>query len=401
MLSLKKIMFLGGSTQQIPAIQYAKEQGYYTILCDYLPDNPGQNFSDEFYCVSTTDKEAILAVAKATNIDGIVAYASDPAATTAAYVGSKLNLSCNPYESVVILSRKDLFRKFLKENGFNCPRAKSFKVLNEAKESLKNFEFPLMVKPVDSSGSKGVTRIDSKEQFEKAFESAMDKSREKIVIVEEVIEMAHEYMIGGDGFILDGKLEFCGFLNSHRNPKVNQFVPIGTSYPLFMDDDKKMLVCNEVQRVCDILNIKLGALNLELMFDKNGKLYIIEIGPRNGGNMIPDLLQMITGVDIIGATIEVALGNNDINLKYEKKEAYFSTYVIHSSQNGTLKNILFSEEIRNNIFKKVFYKKENDNVERFNGSDNALGIIFLKYESLDELDYKIKHINEFVKVELK
>lgn len=394
-------MFLGGSTQQIPAIQYAKDQGYYTILCDYIPDNPGQNFSDEFYCVSTTDKEAILAVAKETNVDAIVAYASDPAALTAAYVGSKLDFPCNPYKSVLTLSRKDLFRKFLVENGFNCPRAESFKVLDEAKESIVNFKFPLMVKPVDSSGSKGVTRIDSKEQFEKAFDIAMDKSREKIVIVEEFIEMAHACMIGGDAFILDGKLKFCGFLNSHRDPKVNQFVPIGTSFPLFMDDDKKRRVRNEVQRVCDLLNIKMGALNLELMFDKNEKLYIIEIGPRNGGNMIPDLLQMVTGVNLIGATVDVALGNNNINLNYEKKEAYFSTYVVHSSQNGILKNISYSDKIKNNIIKKVLYKNENDNIEKFNGSNNALGIIFLKYESLDELEYKTKHINELVKVELK
>lgn len=90
---MKRILLLGGSTQQIPAIEYARNQGYYTVLCDYLPDNPGQKYSDKFYRVSTTDKDAILKVAENENIDGIVAYASDPAAPTAAYVAEKLGLS--------------------------------------------------------------------------------------------------------------------------------------------------------------------------------------------------------------------------------------------------------------------------------------------------------------------
>ncbi len=83
---LKKILLLGGSTQQIPAIEYANKMGYYTLLCDYLPDNPGKKYADKFYCVSTTDKDAVLKVAEKEKIDGIVAYASDPAAPTAAYV---------------------------------------------------------------------------------------------------------------------------------------------------------------------------------------------------------------------------------------------------------------------------------------------------------------------------
>lgn len=397
---MKKILLLGGSTQQIPAIEYAKKQGYYTVLCDYLSDNPGQYHADKFYCVSTTDKEAILEVAQKEEIDGVVAYASDPAAPTAAYVGNMLNLPSNPYESVLILSRKDLFRKFLKENRFNCPMAESFKTLDEAKENLSKFQFPIMVKPIDSSGSKGVTRIDAIEEFEKAFENAMSNSREKIVIVEEFIEMAHPHMIGGDGFVIDGKLIFCGFLNSHRNAKVSPFVPVGTSYPLFMDDDKKNLIYNEVQRVLDILDIKMGALNLELMFDKNGKLYIIEIGPRNGGNMIPDLLEMVTGVNLIGATVEAALGNNDVNIMYEEKEVFYSTYVIHSSQSGNLKHIVFNEEIENNIIKKVIYKENGSKIDIFDGANKALGIIFLKYNSLEELKYKMDNMDKFIDIQV-
>ena len=153
---MKKILMLGGAMQQIPAIQKAKELGFYTITCDYLPENPGHKLADEYHNVSTTDKEAVLALAQALQIDGIVAYASDPAAPTAAYVSEKMGLPGNPYDSVEILTHKDLFRDFLKNNGFFTPQAGGYSSLEEAAADIDRFNFPVMVKPVDSSGSKGV-----------------------------------------------------------------------------------------------------------------------------------------------------------------------------------------------------------------------------------------------------
>ena len=107
----KKMLFLGGIMQQIPAITRAKELGYHVITADYLPENPGHKYSDEYYNVSTTDLKGVLALAQSLQIDGIVAYASDPAAPTAAYVAEKMGLPGNPYESVKICTEKDLFQK--------------------------------------------------------------------------------------------------------------------------------------------------------------------------------------------------------------------------------------------------------------------------------------------------
>lgn len=109
---MKKILLLGGSAQQVIAIETAKKLGYYTILCDFLTDNPGQYSADKFYLISTTDKNAVLKVAMDEKVDGVLAYASDPAAPTAAYVAEKMGLPGNPYESVEILCNKDKFRDF-------------------------------------------------------------------------------------------------------------------------------------------------------------------------------------------------------------------------------------------------------------------------------------------------
>lgn len=381
---MKKILLLGGSTQQIPAIEYANSQGYYTVLCDYLSDNPGQNYAKKFYCVSTTDKDAILEVAKNENVDGVVAYASDPAAPTAAYVAEKLGLPTNPYKSVETLAFKDKFREFLKENSFNCPRAKGFSSLESAKNEINQFNFPVMVKPIDSSGSKGVSKVEKVEDFEEAYKIALDNSRGKNIIVEEFILQDHPYMIAGDCFVVDGKVEFWGLLNSHRNRSVNPYVPVGTSYPVYISKNRLDLVKNETQKLFNSLDIKFGAFNIEIMIDKNENLYFIEMGPRNGGNMIPDLLLMATGEDMIAATIESAIGNQYKFKNNMNEDKFVSTYVVHTDKNGTFIDIKYKNRVEDKIVKKVIYKKKGDFVQYFDGANKAIGILFLKFETQEE-----------------
>ncbi|WP_223701119.1 ATP-grasp domain-containing protein [Sutcliffiella deserti] len=395
---MKRLLLLGGSAQQVTAIKYANKSGCYTILCDFLQDNPGQYIAHKYYCVSTTDKNAVLEIAIKEKIDAIVAYASDPAAPTAAYVSEKLGLLTNPYKSVETLAYKDKFREFLRINNFNCPRAQSFKNYLDVKEAIKDYKFPVMVKPVDSSGSKGVVRVESTEELKDAFILAIEQSRQRKVIIEEFIIRDHSYMIGGDCFVLNGKVEFMGLLNCHRNNKVNPLVPVGKSYPVQVSDERIAQINKEVQRVVDLLEIKLGGFNLEIIFDKQGSLHLIEMGPRNGGNMIPDLLKMITGVDLVAATIDAAIGLDTIELPHTNKQLYFATHNLHTSKSGIYKGIRINKEIENKIVKKVIYKKIGDTVQYFNAANNAIGIIFLKFESVEEMHNLMERTEQWINV---
>ena len=397
-MHMKKILLLGGSTQQIPAIQYAKKQGYFTILCDYLEDNPGQYHADKFYCVSTTDQDAILQIAKDEDISGVVAYASDPAAPVAAYTAELMGLPTNPFRSVKILAYKDLFRQFLKANGFNSPVSASFETYSELIECLGMFSLPILIKPVDSSGSKGVSIVDALGNLESAFNTAFSQSRKKRVVVEEFICMDHRFMVGGDIFVQGGDVVFLGILNCHRDQSVNPLVPVGKSHPVLLSEDRIARIKQELQKIVDLLRIEFGAFNVEIMFDKHDKLYIIEMGPRNGGNIIPDLLNMIHGVDLVKATIESAMGNQDAHFKQERQEAYFATHNIHSSKDGRLKDIVFGSGIRENIVKKVLYNKIGDTVHYFDAANKALGIVFLRFKSIDEMLEKLDNINDYIEV---
>ena len=183
----KKLLLLGGSAQQVIAIKTAKRLGCETILCDYLPDNPGRCEADRFYLVSTTDEQAVLKVARREQVDGVLAYASDPAAPTAAYVAEKLGLPGNPYKSVVTLCSKDKFRKFLVENGFAAPSAWGCPDMETVLKKREQFHYPVIVKPVDSSGSKGATVLRSADGLERAAEFAFSFSRCHRIVIEEFV----------------------------------------------------------------------------------------------------------------------------------------------------------------------------------------------------------------------
>ena len=301
---MKKILLLGGSAQQVVAIKAARNLGYYTILCDFLPDNPGQYVADKFYLVSTTDKNAVLEVAQKEQIDGVLAYASDPAAPTAAYIAEKLGLPGNPYRSVEILCNKDQFRKFLLENGFSAPKATGYSFAEDALKDKTSYEYPIIIKPVDSSGSKGATVLYSENGLVDALEFAFSFSRCHRIIVERFIEKKHPYLIGGDIFIEDGKVVLWGLMNCHRDSHVNPLVPIGKSYPLQLDNEDVKHVKYTLSSMIEKLGIRNGSMNVELVVDKSNRVWPIDVGPRSGGNMIPDILGDMFGVNIAEMSVQ-------------------------------------------------------------------------------------------------
>lgn len=396
---MKKILLLGGSAQQVIAIETAKQLGYYTVLCDFLTDNPGQYAADKFYLVSTTDKNAVLEVAEKEKVDGVLAYASDPAAPTAAFVAEKMGLPGNPYESVEILCNKDKFRTFLTENGFSAPVAKGYESKEEALNDKLTFEYPIIVKPVDSSGSKGATVLHSEDDLGQALDFALSFSRSHRIIVEHFIEKKHPYLIGGDIFIEDGRIVLWGLLNCHRDNCVNPLVPVGKSYPLQLEREDAENVKATLSSMVEKLGIRNGSMNVELVVDKSNRVWPIDVGPRSGGNMIPDLLGDMFGVDIAEMSVEAAMGT-PIKGEIHAPTGYYATHNLHSARNGIYKDISFASEIEQYIYRKCLYKKAGDPVEYFDNAAKCLGIVFLKFPNEKTMHDVLNHVNELITIKL-
>ena len=398
--NIKKIMLLGGNYYQMTAVKAVKELGYYAIDVDYLPDNPAHKYADEYHNISTINKEAVLELAEELKIDGIVSYASDVSAPTAAYVAEKLDLPTNPYKGVMILTHKNLLRKHMEKYHFNVPKGKGFKKYHSAYEYFLTLKKPVMVKPVDASGSKGVSKIYSGNEFKRAYEEALKYSISKNIIVEEFIER-DGYQVAGDAFLIDGKVVFAGLMNEHFDKLCNPLVPIGESYPSILPEKIQKKAVSEIQRLLSTLGMKNGAFNLDFMATKSGDIYIIEIGPRNGGNLITDTIKCAIDVDLAKYTILNAVGMDCGDLietvQKERQEKYYSSYVVHSLDDGIYKKLWISDEIREDIVLSDMFVSAGEQVKKFNHGGFGIGAMIIKHKSMEQMLYRMDNMENFIK----
>lgn len=393
---------LGGSIYQTYAIKEAVRQGHYVITCDYLPSNPGHQFAHEYHNVSTTDKEAVLALARKLKVDGVVAYASDPAAPTAAYVCEKLGLPTSPYKSVEILSKKHLFRQYLTEHGFNVPKAKSYTSYEEAEKDIDSFHLPVMVKPVDSSGSKGINKLTDKSQLKAFYDDALSYSRDKIVLVEEFIVKAGP-QISGDAFSVNGELVFHCLGNEFYSTKVaKDFAPLGECWPTIMPKEVIETLEKDLQRLISSLGMKSNAYNVEAIYGKDGKVYILELGARSGGSLIPQVTALATGIDMVPYVIKAALGEDCSDLKMAPVKGFWSNYMAHSNSSGKYDGIEYDECFKHNhLVDFVTDIKKGDFVHKYRDAQDCVGELIVKYDSMEQMNDIIENMDKYIHIKVK
>lgn len=395
---MMRLMLLGGAMHQTPVILKAKEKGIFTILCDYLPDNPGRNVADRYYCISTIDRERVLEVAREEQIDGILAYASDPAARTAAYVAEALGLVTNPFQTVETLTNKAKFRAFLKANGFPTPEAYAFTELETAVSALSMMRGTHIVKPADSSGSKGVSRItssDTPRRIREKLAAAFEASPGGEIVVEQFIKR-DGYQIAGDGFVVDGTLVFRCFGNGHFNEKgINPYAPIAASFPSVHSEKVQERVHDTLQRMITAVKFQNGAFNFDILVS-NRKIYLIDIGPRNGGNYIPQIIEQATGIDMVSATIDLALGRR-VELEMKRVTTPSSYFVLGSQIPGRFIGLTFASNGYTIVKSNLIYAVGSD-IPRFEGANKSLGSLILRFEDVPTMLRLLDHPNDWVKL---
>ena len=386
--------------QQVPAIKKAKEIGLRTVLIDYLPDNPGKDVADVWYQESTTDVNAVYKIAKTEKADGILAYASDPAALPAAIVAERLGIPTNPSKSVEILGVKHKFREFLKKHNFACPQTVLiYKDMDKADilSGINSLEFPIVIKPTDSSGSKGVSFLNDASEIEAAIEYAAQYSRNNILIAEEFIKRGYPHIIGGDILVVDGQIRLFGDMDCLRDNDGDGLVPIGKKKPNALNISQREALYAELQRLITSLEIRNGEMNIEVIIDKNDHPHFLEVGPRAGGNMIPIQLSDAYGIDLIEANIKMAMGDS-IDLQPKEQPGCYMHYVLHSYKDGIFEGIEYSDKIEQYIYRKVVYKHKGDRIEYFDGAGKAIGIIFFRFPTVEIMNDFCTHHSDYVKI---
>lgn len=395
-------MLLGGLRYLLPVIDAAHQLGYYVITCDYLPDNIAHKYSDEYCNVSIVDKDAVLAVAKEKQIDGIMSFAVDPGVVTAAYVAEKMGLpQAGPYESVCILQNKDRFRKFLADNGFNVPKAQGYTEINDAEKELEGYHFPIIVKPVDSAGSKGVTRVDVKSGFKSAFEYAKNHSFSGRVIVEEFIEK-QGCSSDSDCFSVDGKLKFVSFSAQRFDENApNPYTPAAFSWPSTFSEEQEAELTYELQRLLTLLGMKTSIYNVETRIGIDGKPYIMEVSPRGGGNRLAEMVRFATGVDLITNAVRAAVGDSVTDVEQKPYNGHWAELVLHTQKDGRFVMLDIDKDFYSEYVRQVdLWVKEGDYVSSFKGANDAIGTLVLNFGSDIQLEKALVIYNNYLQIKI-
>ena len=313
---MKTLAVIGASYLQRPLVEKAKEMGLYVICFAWREGAVCADLADEFYPISIVEKEQILAVCQEKRIDGICTIASDVAAPTVAYVAEKMRLVGNSYESAVRANNKFLMRNAFAAASVPCPQYRMVGSVHELEECVAVLQFPLIVKPSDRSGSLGVSKVENLATLSDAVEKALSCSFKHQAMVEEFIE-GREISV-----------EFISYKGVHYPLTITDKVTTGAPYfvelehhqPSTLTTGQYSEIYDITRKALDALGLTDGASHSEYKITSEGRIAIMEIGGRMGGDFIgSDLVQLSTGYDFVKGVIEVALGEFDVPVLTEHK----------------------------------------------------------------------------------
>ena len=395
---MKKVLLLGGSRYLRPVIKAVHELGYYAVTCDYLPDNYAHKYADEYHNVSILDKEAVLELARDLAVDGVMSFACDPGVTTAAYVAEKLGLPTHPYRSVQILQNKALFRDFLAKNGFNVPKAKGYTDISEAVNDADIFSWPVIVKPTDSAGSKGVTKVEDKNDLRASIEYALSFSHSNEFIIEEFIEKKGDSS-DTDCFSVNGELVFASFDNQKFDTNAdNPYTPAAYTWPSEMSSENQAVLRSELQRLIRLLDLNTSIYNVETRESTNGKPYIMEFSPRGGGNRLAEILEYATGTELVKNAVRAAVGDEIPPMSDPVYNGFWAEIILHADKDGKFKKLSVDDETKPYVFETDLWVEPGDEVHAFTAANFAIGTLVLRFDDRETMNRIVNNIYDHIEV---
>lgn len=316
---MKKLAIIGASYLQQPLVEKCKELGVYSICFAWEEGAVCKDLCDKFYPISTIDKEAILKVCQEEKIDGITTIASDVATLTVNYVAERMSLIGNPDKYSQTATNKYLMRQCFMENG--VPSPKFCLTDGEVPMAISTFRYPVIVKPTDRSGSRGVEKVLKQDDLQQAIDRACAESFQKKAVIEEFVEGRE---ISVESISFKGKHHILQ-ITDKVTTEAPFFVELEHHQPSSLSEDIKTKVRAIVLKALDALHIQYGASHSELKITKDGDIRVIEIGARMGGDFIgSDLVKLSTGYDFLKGVIDVAFGEfEEPKLTEEKYSGVF------------------------------------------------------------------------------
>lgn len=387
---MKKLMIMGAGIYQVPLIKTAREMGLYTIAVSIPGNYPGFGLADEVLHINTTDSEAVLKAAQERKIDGICTAGTDVAVTTIGRVNDAMGLSGISYEAAKLATDKVLMKQCYEEAGVRTARYRKVYFNEDVHKKIEGLVYPLIFKIVDSSGSRGITRVDTPDQIQEAIINAQAFTRKDYYIVEEFI-VGREF--GAQAFVMDGKVQFILphgdyiFLGSTG-------VPAGHFAPYELPEESVQDCYDTCEAAIHAMKLDNCAVNCDFIM-RDGKTYVLELGGRSGATCLAELVSIYYGYDYYKKIIQVAMGEKP---DFPKSKAVpNASKLLMSDKDGEIVCLANrNPKSDTNVVEVQFDYTVGDTVKKFHVGPNRIGHVITKGRTLSEataaLDRAMKRI---------
>ena len=374
---MKKLMIMGAGIYQVPLIKKAKEMGIYTIAVSIPGNYPGFKLADEICHINTVDYEKVLEKARELQIDGIVTAGTDVAVITIGKVCDELGLKGLSFEAAKTASDKLLMKECYEKAGVRTARYRKVLFTEDAVEKTADLSYPLIVKTVDSSGSRGITRVNAPEEIASAVEAAKAVTRKDYCVIEEFIEGSE---FGAQAFIYDGKLQFV-LPHGDYVFTGDTGVPVGHFAPYELDAETLKDVEEQTERAIRAMKLDNCAVNCDFIM-KDGKTYVLELGGRSGATCLAELVSIFYGFDYYEKIIQAALGEAP---SFPQEQAVPNvSKLLMSDRDGVITSITNKNKANPDVCEIMFDHTVGESVKKFRVGPHRIGHVITKGRTLEE-----------------
>ena len=393
---MKKIMILGAGIYQVPLIETAKRMGLYTIVVSIPGNYPGFALADKVYYENTVDDEKILEIAREENIDGIVTTGTDVCVITIGKVCDALGLSGLSYEAAQVAVDKMLMKTKYEEYGVRTARFRKVLFTDpDIRTTIAGLEFPLIFKSVDSSGSRGIIRVDSYDEFDSAMAYVKENTRKDYFLIEEFIE-GEEF--GAQAFVYNGEVVFTlphGDYVFHGDTGV----PIGHFAPYNLEESVIKDAKKQLAGAVKAMGLDNCAINADFIL-KDNKTYVLELGGRCGATCLAELVAIYYGFDYYEKILKTALGE-DPDFDFGKPPVPNASHLLMSEKDGIIESQTNHNEPNPDIYQVQFDYQPGDEVHKFHVGPHRIGHIITKGNTLEEAQALLFDAMDKVEIKVK
>lgn len=390
MIQKPKLLIFGGGHADIPLIKAGSKIGYHVITSGNRPEDLGHKYSDEVQLADFSDAEAMLAIAMKLKVDAVCSCCNDYSAISAAYVAEKMGLpGHDSLEVTEIIHHKDKYRDFSQKIGIPSPRALGCSNYEDIEHAIKQLSFPIIIKPVDLTGGKGITSVDNYEDAVSAAKRALSISKVKRIVIEEFITGTRH---GFSAMLRDGQIVF--HFTDDEYYHLSPYLVSAASAPTSCPPEAIKQIIKFSEKIASKLRLGDGIFHVQFIQPEVGNPIIIEICRRAPGDLYVDLVRHSTGAPYAEWIVRASCGLGIPNAQFMSVDRCVTRHCLMANHPGTFSGFNFNTDIEPSIIDKLIWAENGDEV--VNAETHKFGIVFVEHQNKDQLKLQAPILQELL-----